>query len=238
MTEPIIAAIHSRPGWPNRSMTEGGNASGGGRRPEARRARRGRGRRSDRRSGRRRPRASPGRGDLPRVRADPVAHLPGQVRVLDHLPDPDALRGVVPAIRREVRRQGLLARVPERGVPDVVAERDGLRQRLVQAQCRRQRACHLGDLHRVRQARHEVVALGVQEDLGLVLEPPERLGVMIRSRSRSKAVRNSSGSSGRSRPRLAVDLVAAGLSPSSSASRATRSRRRSSVAALTSCMDR
>ena len=41
--------------------------------------------------------------DLPGVRSDPVAHLPGEVRVLEHLPDPDALRGVVPAVRREER---------------------------------------------------------------------------------------------------------------------------------------
>ena len=40
-----------------------------------------------------------------------------------------------------------------------------------------QRARDLGDLHRVRQARDEVVALRVEEDLGLVLQPPERLGV-------------------------------------------------------------
>ena len=79
---------------------------------------------------------------------------------------------------------------------------------------------------------------GLRKTWVLCLSRRNALEWMIRSRSRSKAVRNSSGSSGRSRPRLAVDLVAAGLSRSSSASRATRSRRRSSVAALTSCMGR
>ena len=109
------------------------------------------------------------------MRADPVAHLPRQVRILENLPDADALRGVVPAVRRKVRRQGVLAGVTEWGVADVVAERDCLRQRLVEAERRGERARHLGDLHGVRQAGHEVVALGVQEDLGLVLEPPEGL---------------------------------------------------------------
>src|SRR5688572_25327697 len=62
-------------------------------------------------------------------------------------------------------------------MPDVVAQRDRLGQRLVEVQRGGQRARHLGDLHGVRQARHEVVSLGVQEDLGLVLQPAERLRV-------------------------------------------------------------
>ena len=178
MTALIIAPIHSRPGSPKRSITRGGKSSRREhpgpqriervvgevgdpiREPDAERL--GRGRR---------------RLDLPAVRPDAVAHLPRQVRVLEHLPDPDALGGVVPAVGREVRRERLLSRVPERGVPDVVAERDRLGQWLVQAQRGGERARHLGDLHRVRQARDEVVALRIEEDLGLVLQPPERLGV-------------------------------------------------------------
>ena len=166
--------------------------------------------------------------DLPRVRADPVAHLPGQVRVLEHLEDPNALRGVVPAVRREVRRQGLLAGVAERRVADVVAERDRLGQRLVEAERRGQRARDLGDLHRVGQARDEVVALGVEEDLRLVLQPAERLGVddpvavaLERGAELVGLLRAARG------PRLAADRVAGGLRRSSSASRASRSRRRS-----------
>ena len=71
----------------------------------------------------------------------------------------------------------LLAGVAERRVADVVAERDRLGQRLVQAQRGRERPGDLGDLHRVRQARDEVVALRVEEDLGLVLQPAEGLRV-------------------------------------------------------------
>src|SRR4029079_11847657 len=50
---------------------------------------------------------------------------------------------------------------------------------------------------------------------------------MIRSRSRSKAVRRGSDVSGRVLPRDSRDLLASGLRLSSSASRAVRSRRRS-----------
>ena len=53
------------------------------------------------------------RVDLPGVGSDPVAHLPGQVGVLQHLEDANALRGVVPGIGREVRREGVLAGVAE-----------------------------------------------------------------------------------------------------------------------------
>ena len=58
-----------------------------------------------------------------------------------------------------------------------MAQRDRLGQRLVQAERRGQRARDLRDLQRVRQARDEVVALGVDEDLRLVLQAAERLGV-------------------------------------------------------------
>ena len=108
---------------------------------------------------------------------DPVAHLPGQVQVLEDLEHPDALGGVVPSVGREIGRQRLLAGVAERRVAHVVAQRDGLGQRLVEAQRGGQRARDLGDLEGVGQARDEMVVLGVEEDLGLVLEPAEGLGV-------------------------------------------------------------
>ena len=56
-----------------------------------------------------------------------------------------------------------------------MAQGDRLGEWLVEAERRGERARDLGDLHRVRQARHEVVALRIEEDLGLVLQPPERL---------------------------------------------------------------
>ena len=96
--------------------------------------------------------------------------------MLEHLDDPHALRGVVPAAGH-VRLQRVLAEVAERRVADVVAERDRLGQRLVQPERAGQRPGDLGDLQRVGEPGDEVVAVGVQEDLRLVLEPAERLGV-------------------------------------------------------------
>ena len=88
---------------------------------------------------------------------------------------------VVPEAEAEARAQGAverrLARVPEGRVTEVVAESDRLGQVLVQTQRARDRARDAGRLDRVRQPRAVVVALGRDEDLGLVLEPPERLAV-------------------------------------------------------------
>jgi hypothetical protein len=53
------------------------------------------------------------RVDLPAVRPDAVADLPRQVQVLEHLDDPHALRGVVPAAGH-VGLQRVLAEVAER----------------------------------------------------------------------------------------------------------------------------
>ena len=66
-----------------------------------------------------------------------------------------------------------LARVAEGRVAEVVAERQALGQVLVQPQGPRDRAPDLRDLQRVGEARAVVVALVVDEDLRLVLEPPE-----------------------------------------------------------------
>jgi hypothetical protein len=62
-------------------------------------------------------------------------------------------------------------------VPEVVPEPDRLGEVLVQAQRAGHRPRDLRHLDRVRQARAEVVALGGDEDLRLVLEAAERLGV-------------------------------------------------------------
>jgi hypothetical protein len=109
--------------------------------------------------------------------ADAVAYLPGQVQILEHLEDADALRGMVPAIRRKVRRQRLLPGMAEGRVTDIVAQRDGLGQRLVQPESRCQRARDLGDLQGMGKPSDEVIAVRMQEDLGLVLQAAEGLGV-------------------------------------------------------------
>src|SRR5919198_6411292 len=73
--------------------------------------------------------------------------------------------------------QGLLARMPERWMAEIVAVADRLGQVLVQSK----RPCHrsrdAASLDRVRQPGPVVVALGGDEDLRLVLEPSEALAM-------------------------------------------------------------
>ena len=73
--------------------------------------------------------------------------------------------------------EGFLAGVPERRVPHVVPEPDRLGQVLVQAQGPSDAARDPGRLERVRHARAEVVARGVDEDLRLPLQPAKSLGM-------------------------------------------------------------
>ena len=68
-------------------------------------------------------------------------------------------------------------RWPNGRVAEVVAERDGLGEVLVEAQGPGARARDLRDVERVGEPHAVVVALGRQEHLGLVLEPAERLGM-------------------------------------------------------------
>jgi hypothetical protein len=118
------------------------------------------------------------------VPADPCPHLVGQVQRRQHLKDAQALlivpeplwqsRGV-DGLERLV--QSLLAGVAKGRMADVVPECDRLGQVLVQPQCPRDSPGDLRDLQGVGQPRPVVVATGVDEDLRLVLEPPERLRV-------------------------------------------------------------
>jgi hypothetical protein len=73
--------------------------------------------------------------------------------------------------------QGVLASVAERRVPEVVPERDRLGQVLVQVQAPRDRPRDLHDLHGVGQPGPVMIAERGDEDLRLVLQPAERLGV-------------------------------------------------------------
>src|SRR6266511_6283985 len=70
-----------------------------------------------------------------------------------------------------------LAGVAEGRVAEVVAQPDRLGKVLVQAERARHVASDAARLQRVRQPGAVVVALGRDEDLGLVLQPPERLRV-------------------------------------------------------------
>ena len=111
------------------------------------------------------------------VREDAVADLVGEVE-----PQGDAPRLLVVAeaapergVERIVER--LLTRVTERRVAGVVPEADRLDEVLVQPQRPRDDARDRGRLERVGHPRAVVVALGVDEDLCLPLQAPERLRV-------------------------------------------------------------
>ncbi len=114
-----------------------------------------------------------------------LARLPGQVQpakprvaVLDDLDDAQALAVVLePAPLAHQAVQDPLARVAERRVAQVVGERHGLDEILVETEHPREAAPDLRGLERVGEAVPVVVALVVDEDLGLVLEAPERRGV-------------------------------------------------------------
>ena len=118
----------------------------------------------------------------PVVLHQPLQRLPCQVQpvearvaALQHRDDPQGLRVVVEAaapLHQRVQRH--LAHMPERRVPEVVGQRHRLGQILVERQVTRRRARDLRDLQRVRQPRAVVVPLVRDEDLRLVLEPPER----------------------------------------------------------------
>ena len=77
----------------------------------------------------------------------------------------------------EERRERLLPQVSERRVPEVVPERDRLREVLVQPEGARRRPRDLRHVQGVRQPDPIVVALRRQEHLCLVLQAAERLGV-------------------------------------------------------------
>src|SRR5690242_17254052 len=73
--------------------------------------------------------------------------------------------------------QRILPRMPERRVAQIMRERNRLGQILVQSQRARDRACDLRNFQTVREARAEMVAFVVDEDLGLVFEPAKRRGM-------------------------------------------------------------
>ena len=112
------------------------------------------------------------------------------------------------------RVERVLARMPERRVAHVVAEADRLDEILVQPQRPRDDARDRGRLERVGHPRAVVVALGVDEDLRLALQPPERLGVhdavAVALERRAHGARRSSA---RSRPRVSYERTANGDRP-------------------------
>ena len=74
------------------------------------------------------------------------------------------------AIGRERGVERLLAGVAERAVPEIVGQRHGFGEILVEGQRPGRGACDLGHLEGVGQTGAEVVALVIDEHLGLVLQ--------------------------------------------------------------------
>ena len=155
-----------------------------------------------------------------RVGEDAVADLVGEVE-----PPRDAPRLLVvaeaPAERRVERVvERLLARVPERRVAGVVAEADRLDEVLVEPERPRDDAGDRGRLERVGHPGAVVVALGVDEDLRLPLQPPERLrvdeAVAVALERRADA---STAPPARARPRVSNERTASGDSHASSCAR-------------------
>ncbi len=113
-----------------------------------------------------------------RVSNDEVEAVEGAVALLELVDHAQRLQVVLEAaVRLHALVQRVLPGVPERRVAEVVRQRDRLDQILVHAELPCDRAADLRDLERVRQARAEEVAFVVDEDLRLVLEPPERARV-------------------------------------------------------------
>ena len=116
------------------------------------------------------------------VLGEALQRLPGQIEaVMGEVAafqlgdDAQRLHVVVEAAApRHAGIERALARVAEGRMAEIVRERDGLRQILVQPQRAGDGARHLRDLERVREPGTEMVALMRDEDLRLVLEPAER----------------------------------------------------------------
>ena len=73
--------------------------------------------------------------------------------------------------------QGILPRMPERRVAQVVRQRNGLDQILVESQGTPNAAGNLRNFDAMRQPGAEQVALVIDEHLGLVFEPPKSRGM-------------------------------------------------------------
>ena len=121
-----------------------------------------------------------------RVLDDALAHLEGQVETaelgvakLEVFDDAQRLQVVVEelAVTLHAGIEGALSGVPERRMPDVMHQRQGLDEIDVQVERSGDGAGNLRDLHRVRQAGAKVVGVAAGEDLRLVLQPAESAGV-------------------------------------------------------------
>jgi hypothetical protein len=115
------------------------------------------------------------------VLEQPLAHLPRQVQageawipLFEFLDDAQALAIVLePAEILHQPVEHRLALVAERGVAEIVRQRNGFGEVLIQPQRTGDIARNPGNFHGVRQPRAEVVAGAVEKDLGLIFEAAE-----------------------------------------------------------------
>ncbi|MPN05154.1 hypothetical protein SDC9_152404 [bioreactor metagenome] len=109
-----------------------------------------------------------------------VPHLEGQVEtravVFEFFHDTEALHVVLKSAGKQLVEH-VLAGVSKRRVPEIVPQRDCLRQVFVEPQRAGDRPRNLADLQRMRQPRAVMVALRREEHLRFVLEPSEGLAV-------------------------------------------------------------
>src|SRR5262245_10178941 len=111
---------------------------------------------------------------------EPFERLPGEIEPVEReiLPlerhdDAQALCVVIePAETLHEPIERPLARMSERWMPEVVRQRQGLRQIFVEAKLARHRTRDLRHLEAVRQPRPEVVALVIDEYLRLMNQAP------------------------------------------------------------------
>jgi hypothetical protein len=104
-----------------------------------------------------------------------VEAVEGAIALLQQIDGAQALQVVLEAaMLPHASIQRILPGVAEWRMAQVVGQRDGFGQILVQLHRTRQRAGDLRDLYAVRQARAKQVAFMIDEDLGLVFETAER----------------------------------------------------------------
>lgn len=116
---------------------------------------------------------------------DPLKGLPGEVQavesgifVLKARQDPQGLGVVIkPAIRGHDRIEGVFSGMAEGRMADIVGEGERFSEILVQPEGAGGRAGDLGDLKGMSEAGPVVIAFMGDEDLGLLLEATERVGM-------------------------------------------------------------
>ena len=114
---------------------------------------------------------------------DSFAALEGEIQsgkagvtLLELVDDSQRLQVVLePAVFAHAFIERVLAGMSKRRVPEIVRQADGLGEGLVDAQRTRDGAPDLRDLERMRDSRAVQVALVIDEHLGLVDQPPERI---------------------------------------------------------------